>query len=53
MGIVAGHAADVAYGLLAAMAKRFESLILKIKVKDAKDLDDNWEAKVLCQHAYV
>ena len=32
---------------------RFESLILKMKVKVADDLDENWQAKTACQHAYV
>ena len=53
MGTVAGQSADVRYSLLAAMIRRFDSLTLKMKVKDVKDLNENWQTKLPCQHAYV
>ena len=30
---------------------RFEFLNLNMKVKDVDELDENWRAKLLCQHA--
>ena len=44
MGIVAGQSVNVRYSLSAAMATRFDSLTLKMKVKDDEDLDENLPA---------
>ena len=53
MSIVGGHTVDVRYSLLATVAELFESLTLKMKVKDVDDLDENLPANIPCQHAYV
>ena len=37
---------DVRYSSIAAMARRFESLTLKMKIKDVEDFDENWQAMV-------
>ena len=31
----------------------FNTLTLKMKVSDAEDLDENWQAMIPCQHACV
>ena len=49
--IVTDHAADVRFSLLAAMARQWESLTLKMNVKVVEG--ENWLAKVADQHAYV
>ena len=33
--------------------RRFEYLILKMKVKNVEDVDENWQTKVSCQPAYA